>query len=197
MQDAVWSLVFPDRADYFVTGKIPQKFGNQFASSVPFGSYSAKDGDVVICTLADFQWQKLLQAIGREDLSGDERFATRDNRVKNREAVNAVVDRFCRERTVEEIMTALKKNQVVCSPLPNFDQVANDPHLWSREMIVEVEQPISGKLKLLGSVFKMSKTPGDRKMPAPAIGEHNEAVYTQLLGCSVQEIRKLREEGAI
>jgi CoA:oxalate CoA-transferase len=75
--------------------------------------------------------------------------------------------------------------------------VANDPHLWSREMIVEVEQPVSGKLKLLGSVFKMSKTPGDRKMPAPAVGEHNEAVYTQLLGCSAQEIRKLREEGAI
>ena len=197
MQDAVWSLVFPDRADYFITGKIPQKFGNQFASSVPFGSYNAKDGAVVICTIADFQWQKVLQAIGREDLSGDQRFATRDNRVKNREAVNAVVDGFCRERTVEEIMTALKKNQVACSPLPNFDQVANDPHLLSREMIVEVEQPVSGKLKLLGSVFKMSKTPGDRKMPAPAVGEHNEEIYSQLLGIGPQEIQKLKEDGVI
>ena len=109
MQDSVWGLVFPDRADYFVTGKVPQRFGNQFASSVPFGSYDAKDGAVIICTIADAQWQKVLQAIGREDLSGDERFATRDNRVKNRDAVDAVVDGFCRERTVEEILTALKK----------------------------------------------------------------------------------------
>jgi crotonobetainyl-CoA:carnitine CoA-transferase CaiB-like acyl-CoA transferase len=197
MQDAVWSLVFPDRADYFTTGKIPQKFGNQFASSVPFGSYNAKDGAVVICTITDPQWQKVLQAIGREDLSGDERFTTRDNRVKNREAVNAVVDGFCRERTVEEILTALKKNQVACSPLPSFDQVAHDPHLASREMFVEVEQPVSGRLKLLGSVFKMSKTPGDRKMSAPAVGEHNGEVYAQILGISPQEIQKLEEEGVI
>jgi CoA:oxalate CoA-transferase len=197
MQDALWALVFPDRADYFTTGKIPQKFGNQFASSVPFGSYNAKDGAVIICTIADAQWQKVLQAIGREDLSGDQCFATRDNRVKNREAVNALVDGFCRERTVEEILTVLKKNQVACSTLPSFDQVANDPHLASREMFVEVDQPVSGKLKLLGSVFKMSKTPGDRKMPAPAVGEHNEEIYSQLLGISPQEIQKLKEDGVI
>ena len=197
MQDAVWSLVFPDRADYFTTGKIPQKFGNQFASAVPFGSYNAKDGAVVICTITDPQWQKVLLSIGREDLSGDERFATRDNRVKNREAVNAVMDGFCGARTVEEILAALKKNQVPCSPLPSFEQVANDPHLASREMFVEVEQPVSGKLKLLGSVFKMSRTPGNRKMTAPAVGEHNEEIYSGLLGISPQEIQKLKEEGVV
>jgi CoA:oxalate CoA-transferase len=197
MQDSVWGLVFPDRADYFVTGKVPQRFGNQFGSSVPFGNYNAKDGAVIICTIADAQWQKVLQAIGREDLSGDERFITRDNRVKNREAVNAVVDGWCRERTVEEILTALKKNQVACSPLPTFDQVANDPHLASREMFVEVEQPVSGKVKLLGSVFKMSKTPGDRRMTAPAVGEHNEEIYSELLGIGPQEIGKLKEEGVV
>lgn len=197
MQDAVWGLVFPDRADYFVTGKVPQRFGNQFASSVPFGSYNAKDGAVIICTIADAQWQKLLQAIGREDLSGDERFTTRDNRVKNRAAVNAVVDGFCGQRTVEEILAALKKYQVACSPLPAFEQVANDPHLASREMFVEVEQPVSGKLKLLGSVFKMSKTPGDRKMPAPAVGEHNGEIYSGLLGIGAQELDILRAEGVI
>lgn len=197
MQDAVWSLVFPDRADYFVTGKVPGRFGNEFASSVPFGSYNAKDGAVIICIIADAQWNKFLQAIGREELIGDERFATRDNRVKNRDAVNALVDGFCGERGVEEIVAALKKNQVACSPLPTFDQVAHDPHLASREMFVEVDQPVSGKLKLLGSVLKMSKTPGDRKMPAPAVGEHNQEIFTQLLGIDPGEMMKLKEEGVI
>ena len=197
MQDAVWALVFPDHADYFVTGKVPQRFGNQFASSVPFGTYNAKDGAVIICTITDVQWQRVLQAIGREDLSGDERFATRDNRVKNRDAVNAAVNGFCRERTVGEILTALKERQVACSPLPTFDQVANDPHLSSREMFVEVDQPVSGKLKLLGSVFKMSKTPGNRKMPAPAVGEQNKEIYSGLLGIDAQELKKLKTEGVI
>ncbi|MCL2669914.1 MAG: CoA transferase, partial [Syntrophaceae bacterium] len=197
MQDAVWGLVLPDRADYFVTGKIPGRFGNQFASSVPFGSYSGKDGDVIICTIADAQWQKVLQAIDREDLANDERFASRDSRVKHREAVNAIVDGFCKEHTVEEIVAALKKTGVACSPLPTFDQVANDPHLAAREMFVEVEQPVSGKVKLLGSTFKMTKTPGERKMPAPAVGEHNQEIYSGFLGISAQELEALRTEGAV
>jgi CoA:oxalate CoA-transferase len=197
MQDSVWGLVFPERADYFINGKIPQRFGNQFASSVPFGNYSAKDGTVIICTLTDAQWQKVLQTIGREDLSSDERFASRERRVNNREAVDALMDGYCMERTVEEIVTALKKNKVACSPLPTFDQVANDPHLASREMFVEVDQPVSGKVKLLGSVFKMSKTPGDRKMSAPAVGEYNKAIYSQLLGISAEELQKLKEDGVI
>lgn len=197
MQDSVWGLVFPDRADYFATGEVPGRFGNQFANSVPFGSYNAKDGAVIICTIADIQWQKLLQAIGREDLSNDERFATRDNRVKNRDAVNEIVDGWCKKHTVEEILTALKKNQVACSPLPTFDQVANDPHLADRGMFVEVDQPVSGRLKLLGSVFKMSKTPGDRKRPAPAVGEHNEEILSRFLEIGAQEIQKLKEEGVV
>jgi crotonobetainyl-CoA:carnitine CoA-transferase CaiB-like acyl-CoA transferase len=86
---------------------------------------------------------------------------------------------------------------VPCSPLPTFDQVANDPHLLSREMIVEVEQPVSGKVKLTGSVYKMSKTPGDRKKRVPDVGEHNEEIYSGLLGIDDQEMKKLKEESII
>jgi len=94
-------------------------------------------------------------------------------------------------------LAILKKFQVPCSPLPTFDQVANDPHLGSREMIVEVDQPVSGKVKLSGSVYKMSKTPGDRKKRIPAVGEHNEEIYCGLLGIDAQEMQTLKEEGVI
>jgi crotonobetainyl-CoA:carnitine CoA-transferase CaiB-like acyl-CoA transferase len=67
--------------------------------------------------------------------------------------------------------------------------------LASREMFVEVDQPVSGKVKLLGSVFKMSKTPGDRKMSA--VGEYNKEIYSQLLGISAEELQKLKESGVI
>jgi formyl-CoA transferase len=81
--------------------------------------------------------------------------------------------------------------------LPTFDQVANDAHLLSREMIVEVDQPVSGRVKLSGSVYKMSQTPGDRKMRVPAVGEHNEEIYGGLLGMDAQEMKKLKEDGVI
>jgi crotonobetainyl-CoA:carnitine CoA-transferase CaiB-like acyl-CoA transferase len=197
MQDGIWAMVFPDRANYFDTRVVPERMGNQLSSSAPFSAFNAKDGYVVICTITDPQWQKVLEVIGREDLIGEERFATRENRTKNMDEVNSLVQGWCKERTVEEAMATLKKFQVPCSPVPSFDQVADDPQLLSRDMIVEVDQPISGKVKLIGSVYKMSKTPGDRKMRIPAVGEHNQEIYGGLLGIDEQEMQKLKEEAVI
>jgi CoA:oxalate CoA-transferase len=197
MQDGIWAMVFPDRANYFDTLEVPRRIGNKLSSSAPFGAYHAKDGYVVICTITDPQWQKVLQAMGRGDLIGEQRYATRENRTKNMEEVDGLVQAWCNEKTVEEVFTVLKKFGVPCSPLPTFDQVASDPHLRSREMIIEVDQPISGKVKLSGSVYKMSETPGDRKMRVPEVGEHNEEIYGGLLGIDAQEIQKLKEESII
>jgi crotonobetainyl-CoA:carnitine CoA-transferase CaiB-like acyl-CoA transferase len=197
MQDGIWSMVFPDRANYFDDLIVPKRYGNKLSSSAPFGAYHAKNGHVVICTITDPQWQKVLRAIGREDLSGEQRYATRENRTKNMDEVDGLVQKWCRERTVEEVLATLKKFQVPCSALPTFDQVANDPQLLSRDMIVEVHQPVSGKVKLIGSVYKMSKTPGDRKKSVPSVGQHNEEIYCGLLGIDAQELRKLKEESVI
>ena len=197
MQDGIWAMVFPDRADYFDTHIVPKRIGNKLSSSAPFGAYHAKDGYVIICTITDPQWQKVLQAMGREDLDGDQRYVTRENRTKNMAEVDGVVQAWCKEKTVEEVMAAMKKFQVPCSPLPTFDQVASDPHLLSREMIVEVDQPVSGKVKLTGSVYKMSKTPGNRKMRVPEVGEHNKEIYGGFLGIDDREMKKLKEEGII
>jgi CoA:oxalate CoA-transferase len=197
MQDGIWAMVFPDRADYFDNHVVPKRIGNKLSSSAPFGAYNAKNGYVVICTITDPQWQKVLQAMGREDLIGEQRYATRETRTKNMEEVDGLVQAWCKEKTVEEVFAILKKSGVPCSPLPTFDQVANDPHLLSREMIVEVDQPVSGKVKLSGSVYKMSKTPGDRKKRVPDVGEHNEEIYGGLLGIDAQEMQKLKEETVI
>ncbi len=197
MQDGIWAMVFPDRADYFDTHIVPRRIGNKLSSSAPFGAYHAKDGYVVICTITDPQWQKVLQAMKREDLIGEQRYATRESRTKNMDEVDGLVQAWCKERTVEEIFAILKKYQVPCSPLPTFDQVASDPHLLSRDMIVEVEQPVSGTVKLIGSVYKMSKTPGNRKLKAPEVGEHNQEIYGGLLGIDAEQMRKLKEESVI
>jgi CoA:oxalate CoA-transferase len=197
MQDGIWAMVFPDRANYFDTQVVPKRIGNKLSSSAPFGAYNAKDGYVVICTITDPQWQKVLQAMDRADLIGEQRYATRENRTKNMGEVDSLVQGWCKDRTVEEVFAILKKFGVPCSPLPTFDQVVGDPHLLSRDMIVEVEQPISGKVKLSGSVYKMSKTPGDRKKRIPEVGEHNEEIYGGLLGIDAQERQKLKEEKII
>jgi crotonobetainyl-CoA:carnitine CoA-transferase CaiB-like acyl-CoA transferase len=197
MQDGIWAMVFPDRANYFDTHIVPKRIGNKLSSSAPFGAFNAKDGSVVICTITDPQWQKVLQAMDREDLIGEQRYATRENRTKNMDEVDGLVQAWCKGKTVEDVFAILKKFGVPCSPLPTFDQVASDPQLLSREMLVEVDQPISGKVKLIGSVYKMSKTPGDRKKRVPDVGEHNKEIYCGLLGINADDMRKLKEESVI
>jgi len=80
---------------------------------------------------------------------------------------------------------------LACSPVPTFGQVANDPQLASRNMQVDVEQLISGKLRVPGSVLKMGKTPGDPTEPAPFLGQHNVEVYSELLGYDQKTIDRL------
>lgn len=197
MQDGIWAMVFPDRANYFDTMVTPRRMGNKLSSSTPFGSYKAKDGYVVICTITDDQWQNVLRAIGKEELLNDERFITRVLRVKHMEDVESIINDWLKERTVEEAVSSLRKFKVPSSEIPTFDQVANDPQILHREMIIEVEQPLSGKVKLGGSVYKMSKTPGNRKLRIPLVGEHNNEVYSNLLKLEAEELKKLQSEGTI
>ena len=76
-------------------------------------------------------------------------------------------------------------------------QPGNFPHMKSREMIVDVEQMLSGPIPMPGTVFKMSETPGDPTSPAPFLGEHNSEVYTELLGYSEEKIAELMDKGII
>lgn len=197
MQDSIWAMVFPDRADYFDTLVSPKRIGNRLSSSAPFGSYKARDGYVVICTITDGQWHNVLKAIGREDLIDDERFQTRVLRAKNMVDIESIVNKWLSNKTVEEALKIFEEFQVPSSPVPTFEQVANDPQILHRKMIIEAEQPLSGKVKLSGSVYKMSRTPGNRALRIPLVGEHNQEIYENLLGIDKKEIEKLEKEGTI
>ncbi|MFC1916666.1 CaiB/BaiF CoA transferase family protein [Chloroflexota bacterium] len=198
MQDAVWALTTIEHGPtYFLNNEIPPRRGNGYVGASPDLIHETKDGCVIIAGGNNAQFEKLLRIIGREDLIGDERYSTSAGRVNHRAELNDLVREYTRTVTEEEILDKCIKAGVACSPVLSFDQVANNPQLLSREMVVEIEQPISGKVKVAGSVFKMSKTPGDAKLPAPFLGEHNREIYCEMLGYSEQEVRQLADEGVI
>ena len=197
MQDGIWAITAPERGSYFLNNQLPPRTGNAHPDALPFGTYPAKDGHVVIVINAVEHWDIFLKIIGRDDLIGDQRYAILAERTKHRDEVEALVENWTRTKSIEEIVSTLQNANLPCCPVPAFDQVANDPQLKSREMLVEVEQAASGKVKVTGSAFKMSKTPGDNKFPAPSLGEHNYEVYTSLLGYREQDIKKLADEGVI
>ena len=198
MQDCVWLLTATYHLPtYFLDGVVPQRTGNAEANVTPFGVYPANDGAVMIVAIALAQLERLFTAMGREDLINSPLCSQQSERIKHREEIDALINEWTKVRSVEEILRQLKHADVPCSMVPTFDQVCNDPQILSREMVVEVEQLVSGKVKAPGSVFKLSKTPGDVKFPAPFHGEHNFEVYNGLLGYTEQEIEQLTKDGLI
>jgi len=198
LQDCVWLLTSIEFSPtYFLTGKVPQRLGNGHPMMTPGNLYPAKDGYVIISTGTLAQIQRLYRLMGREDLINTPLCANQKERYKYKDQIDAVVAEWTKTGTVEEITTQLKNADIPCSMVPSFDQVCNDPQLLSREMIIEVEQTVSGKVKTPGSLFKLSKTPGDIKSPAPFLGEHNFEVYSSLLGYTEQEIMQLTNEGIV
>jgi CoA:oxalate CoA-transferase len=91
----------------------------------------------------------------------------------------------------------MDKERVANSPIQNVAQVVEDPHLRERGYFVEVEHPVIGKAKIPGIPFKMSETPGAVERPSPLVGEHNELILEKYLAIDREELKKLKEEGAI
>jgi crotonobetainyl-CoA:carnitine CoA-transferase CaiB-like acyl-CoA transferase len=198
LQDSIWLLTSIEFAShYFIDGNIPQRFGNGHPAMTPGNLYPAKDGSVRIDTGVLHQIERLYRAIGREDLIGTPLCSNQRERIKHRDEIDSIVRGWTETRTTEEIVSTLKNADVPCVRIPTFDEVCNDPHLISREMIIDVEQTISGRVKTPGSLFKLSQTPGNVNYPAPYLGEHNKEVYSGMLGYSEEEINSLARDGII
>jgi CoA:oxalate CoA-transferase len=198
MQDCIWAITAIQFLGYYVTAdQEPKRLGNRQIEVTPFSIYPAKDGSIVIAIVTVGQWERFLRVIGREDLKDIPEYGSQLTRIKHVEKIDAIVEEWTRERTVSEMISQLSAEDLPCAQIPTFGQVANDPQLASRNMNAYVEQTISGKVRVPGSVFKMSETPGDPTQPAPFLGQHNTEVYSELLGYDQEKIGRLQREGVI
>ncbi len=161
----------------------PRRLGNRDPNVVPASCFSAKDGYVIIWAGMDRDWVRLTKAMGREELGGDSRFSSVEQRVRNRDEVEAIVQEWAVGRTVAEVVSELEAAQVVCGPVLELEQM--------------FDHPTAGRVKVLGPLLKLSKSPTEIRLPAPLLGQHNEEIYSSWLGFSKQKIAKLKGEGVI
>jgi crotonobetainyl-CoA:carnitine CoA-transferase CaiB-like acyl-CoA transferase len=108
-----------------------------------------------------------------------------------------IVTKWVAERTVDEVVELLAKTGVPVAPVQDLDQTLANEHARAREMFVKVDHPVLGETTLPGFAIKFSETRGHISTPAPLLGQHNEEVYSELLGLSEEEIEGLRKEGVI
>ena len=198
MQDCVWQLIAQENfSKYFVKGETPARSGNCVPPFAPVNSYKAKDGYIFISVISNIEWERLLKAMGKEELIKDPILSRASERRKRWDEIDRMVQDWVAERTINEVQDKCLEAGVPSGPVLTFSDLINNPHLKGREMIVDFEQPGVGKIKIPGSPFKFSESPVEFKLPAPSLGEHNEEVYSELLGLSQEEMVRLEKEKVI
>jgi len=178
-------------------GLVRERAGDQLEASAPAGVFSAADDTVLVLTTStERTFRRLAGLMGREDLLTDHRFATNRARSVNRAAINQVVAEWFAARSARDICRACDEAGVPVSPILSVADIFTEPHYAARDMLVEVDHPTLGTLRLPGVVPKFSLTPGSVRSAGARLGEHNDEVYSAL-GLTADEIAELSEQGII
>jgi len=181
----------------FMTGEDPPPMGSSHPNIVPYGSFPASDGSIIIAVLSESFWGKLCDALERPDLATDPRFATPTGRRDHRDEVDAAIAEITRTRTVAEWEARLKEYDVPHAPVLGVTAALSHPHAVAREMVVEAEHSTIGPMRLAGRPIKFPGSPQRPSTAPPTMGQHTAEVLRDELGYSEAEIDALRRDGII
>jgi len=184
-------------ARYFATGEIPKPQGSRHPLMTPFQILPSKDGYIVLITAQEEDWREFCKIVGREDLCLDPRFQSHPDRLKNFDIFEPLLNELMRTRTTSEWIALLDPAGIMCGPVNDIAQVVNDPHIVERDMVVEVDHSRAGKLKVVGTPMKFSRTPCKIEKASPDVGQHSMEVLNGLLGISIKEIEDLQNNKVI
>ena len=184
-------------SNYLVEGSIPRRWGNAHPSIVPYQSFKTADGYLVIGVASEGIWRRFCQAIGRAEWADDARFEKNSNRVENRSLLIGLLGEIFLGRSTDEWLKLLNSAEVPCAPVQTVDQVFKAPQVLHREMLVQVEHPTAGTVRMAGIPVKFSATPASVRLPPPLLGQHTEEVLASWLGMGSEEINELKKRGEV
>ncbi|MGE5147539.1 MAG: CaiB/BaiF CoA transferase family protein [Candidatus Eiseniibacteriota bacterium] len=172
-------------ARYVATGQIPGPLGARHASITPFEAFHAKDGHLIVAAGNDVLFAKLADALGRPDLKTNDLFRTNDLRTSHHDALKVEIEAALASDTVEVWLDRLGAAGIPSGPINNVAQALADPQIAARNMVVSVDDPVSGTLKMAGNPIKMSAFPDPKvRGPVPDLDGDRAAIVAEFLAGS-------------
>jgi CoA:oxalate CoA-transferase len=161
--------------------------------------YECKDGKwLVLAHLqTDRYWPNVCKALGLQHIQNDPRFKDAGSRRDNSVALVAMFDGVFKSKTLDEWKTILAANEVIFTPLNDFDDVVNDPQILANGYVTDYEHPVWGKVRMPGVPIHLEKTPGKLTTPAPGLGQHTEEILLEKLGYTRDQVGELRNKDII
>ncbi len=177
-------------------GVQPERMGNQFGGTAPAGVFECQDGAVFTGVLLDAHWRELAAIIGEPDLADHESFASRDERIANRDLCNSILGNWLASRSRDEAVATLRKAGLPIAPINTYPEAAKDPHVLERDMLQSLELQDGATAPITGPAVKFSRTPTRVRSPAPEIGEHNAEILSSI-GLDAEDQQALATAGVI
>ncbi|HEY94053.1 MAG TPA: CoA transferase [Dehalococcoidia bacterium] len=161
---------------YTCSGEVPGPMGSGYPFTAPFGAYKTKDGYIVLGPC----WPRIVYAIGVEWLVTDPRFAETENRLANRQELDVELEKVFKNATTEEWLAVMRVEDIIAGPLNTVDRVVEDPQVNHLDMILDIDHPLGGSVKLAGNPIKMESIKGTPQAP-PTLGQHTDEVLKSVL----------------
>jgi|TARA_R100000005_G_scaffold91298_1_gene63476 crotonobetainyl-CoA:carnitine CoA-transferase CaiB-like acyl-CoA transferase len=162
--------------NYLVGGLNPARLGNAHPNIVPYQSFVAADGHLIVAVGNDVQFARFVEVLDLPELARDERFASNRARVQYREELIPRLQRALLERGKDDWLARLESAGVPAGPINTVADVFAEPQILAREMRVKVRHPENPELELVGNPIKLSRTPVCYRSPPPRLGEHTDEV---------------------
>jgi crotonobetainyl-CoA:carnitine CoA-transferase CaiB-like acyl-CoA transferase len=177
--DAQLAALVNVASNYLNGGGVPGRMGNEHPNIVPYQTFPAADGDIVVAVGNDRQFARLCTLLGRPELAEDERFARNAERVRHRDELAAILAELFRHEPANVWMERLNAAEIPCGPILTLDRVFADPQVAAREMVRSMLLPTGGLARVVGNPMKLSETPVSYRNPPPALGEHTAEVLRE------------------
>jgi crotonobetainyl-CoA:carnitine CoA-transferase CaiB-like acyl-CoA transferase len=184
-------------AEREVLGIERQQIGNASFYAAPLDAYQTTDGWIVLSVIGNDMFERWARLVGKAEFIGDARFRDDLRRAENRALITEAMDLWLASRTSAQAIAELESARIPAGPVLSTREVLDDPQVKARNLLQYVDYPGAPKpVPLANTPVRLSATPGQIRRRAPTLGEHTDEVLREL-GYSGEEIRELRESGAV
>jgi len=183
-------------SNFLASGMVPSRSGNDHGIVAPYGLFRTRDGQVAIAPSNDGVYHKLLDATGLSQLRESPEFSTNAQRMARRQEIKAIIEARTSTQSSEYWIQRLNEFGVPCGPVLGLSEVFEDPQVQDQEMVITVDHPGHGDVRMLGFPIKFAEAPSSCRLPAPELGADTQSVLASV-GVSAAEIEQLRQTGVI
>lgn len=196
--EPILTAVGPGVTVYDQLGIIGTRHGNRSTNNAPRNTYLTSDGHwIAISTSANTIAENVMRLVGHPEVIDEDWFATGSGRAAHGDLLDGYVSSWVGERTRDEVVELFERAGSALAPIYTAKEITEDPHITQTEMITTVEDPDLGPLKMHNVMWRMSRTPGSIRFPGRALGADTQAILTDEVGLSDEQIIDLRSRGVI